>query len=204
MRVSELARAAGVTPETVRHYVRVGLLEAERDPANGYRRFAPSQLARLRFVRAARSLGFGVEDVCEIFGQAGAGASPRPLIRKRARERLAEVRPRIAELDGQRRRLERVLELREGLPDGMPEGRGLCLLIERAAEEMPGDPDAPRPVSCTQVAGWWRAARRSGVVVDAVLGQRGARDAFLDLWAGRPGSASGCSGPSVSATRSAP
>lgn len=143
MRVSELARAAGVTPETVRHYVRVGLLDAERDPANGYRRFAPSQLERLRFVRAARSLGFGVEDVREILGQAGAGDSPCPLVRERAQERLAEVRARILELEGQRRRLERVLALWDALPDGVPEGRSVCPLIERAAEEVSGDPDPP-------------------------------------------------------------
>jgi len=56
VKVKELARAAGVTPETVRHYARAGLLEPACDPGNGYRLFAAEDLARLRFVRAARRL----------------------------------------------------------------------------------------------------------------------------------------------------
>lgn len=133
MKVSELARAARVTPETVRHYTREGLLEAERDPANGYRVFRAEQLDRLRFVRAARSLGFGIEDVREILAQAARGDSPCPVVRKRAQARLDEIRATLAELDAQRRRLERVLALWDELPDGQPVGRSVCPLIERAA-----------------------------------------------------------------------
>lgn len=139
MKVKELARAAGVTPETVRHYARVGLLEPARDPDNGYRIFAAEDLARLRFVRAARRLGFTVEDVIEILAHAEAGTTPCPFVRERAQLRLDEVRQRLEELDAQRRRLERVLALWDALPDGVPEGRGLCPLIERAAELEEGE-----------------------------------------------------------------
>lgn len=133
MKTTELARAADVTPETVRHYVRVGLLDPTRDPRNGYRVFDAGDLRRLRFARAARSLGFSVDDVLEILQQSGAGEVPCPMVRERARERLEELRVRIAELDAQRVRMERVLELWRALPDGVPDGRSVCPLIERAA-----------------------------------------------------------------------
>ncbi len=138
MKTTELARAAGVTAETVRHYVRVGLLDPARDPHNGYRVFGSEDLRRLRFARAARSLGFSVDDVLEILEQSGAGEAPCPMVRERARERLEELRSRIAELDAQRARMERVLELWEALPDGVPDGRSVCPLIERAAGLEPG------------------------------------------------------------------
>lgn len=134
MKTTELARAAGVTPETVRHYVRAGLLAPERDPRNGYRIFHADDLARLRFVRAARALGFGVDDVRAILEHAHDGDTPCPFVRERARERLDEVREQQAELDAQRRRLERVLRLWDALPDGVPDGRSICPLIEQAAE----------------------------------------------------------------------
>lgn len=134
MKVKELARAAGVTPETVRHYARAGLLEPARDPDNGYRIFSSEDLARLRFVRAARRLGFTVDDVVEILAHAARGSTPCPFVRERAQLRLEEVRQRIEVLEAQRRRLEQVLALWDALPDGIPEGRSVCPLIERAAE----------------------------------------------------------------------
>ncbi|HSG88117.1 MAG TPA: MerR family DNA-binding protein [Pseudomonadales bacterium] len=135
MKVAELARSAGVTPETVRHYVRVGLMEPDRDPHNGYRVFHAHHVDRLRFIRRARALGFSVNDVVEILAHAEHGDSPCPVVRDLAQERLEEVRTRLAELDRQRRRLERVLVLWDGLPDGVPDGRRICPLIEEAAEQ---------------------------------------------------------------------
>ena len=136
MKTTELARAAGVTPETVRHYVRVGLLEPARDPANGYRIFGAEHLERLRFVRAARGLGFSVDEVVEILGHAAHGETPCPFVRERAQAHLDDVQARIAELELQRSRLERVLSLWDELPDGVPDGRRVCPLIERAASEV--------------------------------------------------------------------
>ena len=45
MRVIELARAGGVTAETVRHYTREGLLQPRRNPHNGYQLFETESLA---------------------------------------------------------------------------------------------------------------------------------------------------------------
>ena len=137
MKTTELARAAGVTAETVRHYVRVGLLAPARDPHNGYRVFDADDLQRLRFARAARSLGFSVEDVLEILAQSETGEAPCPMVRERARARFDELRARIAELEAQRARMERVLALWDALPDGVPDGRSVCPLIERAAGMTP-------------------------------------------------------------------
>ncbi|HCO43426.1 MAG TPA: hypothetical protein DIT63_04810, partial [Gammaproteobacteria bacterium] len=63
MTVKELARAAGVPASRVRYYARSGLLPAARDPDNDYRCFGPQDLARLRFIVAARALGFALRDV---------------------------------------------------------------------------------------------------------------------------------------------
>ena len=66
MTVSELARRAGVTADTVRHYTRSGLLAPIRDESNGYNCYSSGDLARLLFIRKARLLGFSVGDVRDI------------------------------------------------------------------------------------------------------------------------------------------
>lgn len=62
MRVSEIARLAGIAPSAVRWYESVGILPPAARRANGYRAYDEADLARLRLVVALRRLGLGPED----------------------------------------------------------------------------------------------------------------------------------------------
>jgi len=57
MKVSELARRAGVAPSAVRYYEEIGVLPEAARRNNGYREYADEALARLRLVIALRRLG---------------------------------------------------------------------------------------------------------------------------------------------------
>ena len=48
MTIGEAARASGVSEKMIRHYEAIGLLRPDRR-ANGYRVYAPSDVAVLRF-----------------------------------------------------------------------------------------------------------------------------------------------------------
>ncbi len=48
MQLIDCARAAGVTADTVRHYLRIGLLTAEGRTQGGYRTFSERSVARVR------------------------------------------------------------------------------------------------------------------------------------------------------------
>ena len=63
MRIGELAKRGDCDVETVRFYEREGLLDAPAREANGYRRYAETQLAQLNFIRHCRSLGIGLPEV---------------------------------------------------------------------------------------------------------------------------------------------
>ncbi len=61
--IGEIANAVGVATSTLRYYEREGLLKpAQRSPA-GYRLYDPQAVERLRFIRAAQSVGFSLEDI---------------------------------------------------------------------------------------------------------------------------------------------
>ncbi|WP_163577905.1 MerR family transcriptional regulator [Halomonas faecis] len=143
MKVSELARHAGVTAETVRHYTREGLLSPDREPSNGYHRYDETDLERLRFIQRARTLGFSVAEVRDILVHADHGDSPCPMVRDLLAARLPEIHRRIAELQALAARMEQALDAWADMPDGTPDGHSLCRLIESFPEPLRGDEEQP-------------------------------------------------------------
>ena len=134
MKVSELAKQADVTAETVRHYTREKLLHPQRDPENGYQLYDQAALGRLRFIQRARLLGFGVAEIRDILAHADQGDSPCPLVRDLLASRLPQIHERIADLQALAARMEQALESWAEMPDGTPDGHSLCRLIESFPE----------------------------------------------------------------------
>lgn len=131
--VSGLSKAAEVTPDAIRHYVRVGLLFPSRDPENGYRLFSDSDLRRVKFIRHARGLGFTLRDIRIIFEHSNRGLSPCPEVRIIIQRRIGENRARLAELNALQRRMDDALAKWKTMPDGEPDGDEICHLIESVA-----------------------------------------------------------------------
>ncbi|MFE8070234.1 MerR family DNA-binding protein [Marinobacteraceae bacterium S3BR75-40.1] len=130
MKVSEIARGAGVNPETVRYYSREGLLNPRRNPNNGYQIYDEEDLRRLRFARKARQLGFGLSEIRNILNEADEHHSPCPMVRELFEQRLADVESQIAELAALRDRMRDAMEAWREMPDGSPDGHTICRLIE--------------------------------------------------------------------------
>ncbi|GHB07020.1 MerR family transcriptional regulator [Modicisalibacter luteus] len=143
MKVGELARAAGVTAETVRHYTREGLLSPSRNPDNGYQLYDRGDLNRLRFIQRARTLGFSVKEISDILEHADQGDSPCPLVRDLLAQRLPTIRQRIAELEALAARMEQALDTWRDMPDGVPDGHSLCRLIENLPDGECAGPRTP-------------------------------------------------------------
>jgi len=130
MRVSELAKKAKVTPETVRHYTRLGLIHAQRDPNNDYQLYDTLGLQRLNFIRQASELGFSLKQIEEIFQQSDSGDSPCPLVRDLLQKKVPEIKAKITQLQAHLLKMEGALKAWEKMPDGTPDGHSICCLIE--------------------------------------------------------------------------
>ena len=70
MGISEVARVAGTTSRTLRHYQEVGLLEPSEVGANGYRYYDDAALTRLQRILLLRQLGLGVGTIAETLQRA--------------------------------------------------------------------------------------------------------------------------------------
>ena len=66
MKIGELARRRAVGVDTVRYYEREGLLPPPQRTASGYRQYQDADVARLRFVRAAKQLGFSLTRIRDL------------------------------------------------------------------------------------------------------------------------------------------
>jgi len=105
-RVAELC---GVSPDTIRHYERRGLIAGVRR-ANGYRLFPAATVDRVLLVRRALAIGFTLDELVKILRQRDAGSAPCRGVRALAAEKLAALDQRIAELTAMREELTRVVE----------------------------------------------------------------------------------------------
>lgn len=111
MRISEVARRAGVGVETVRYYENRKLIDRPPRPENGgYRSYPPDTVRRIRFVRGAQQLGFSLSeigDLLELEIDPGSGCAD---IRVRAETKRTEVSRKIDDLRRIGRALDRLIE----------------------------------------------------------------------------------------------
>ncbi|MEO8190718.1 MAG: heavy metal-responsive transcriptional regulator [Acidobacteriota bacterium] len=109
MRSGQLARAAGVSTDTLRFYEREGILPAPKRLANGYRAYAPEALDRVLLIQRALSVGFTLEELAKFLRARSRGKPPCQDVRLLAARKLEELEARIAELLAFRRTLQATL-----------------------------------------------------------------------------------------------
>lgn len=89
--IQEIAKKAGTTSRTLRHYGELGLLEPSRIGANGYRYYDQAALVRLQRVLLLRELGLSLPAIAEVLeGQRDPAAALRThlLLLEQERERI--------------------------------------------------------------------------------------------------------------------
>lgn len=139
MQVSQLAKKANVSPDTVRFYTKEGLLRPEKNPANGYQQYDNDDFQRLVFARKARRLGFSLKEIHEILSQADDQHSPCPMVRGLFEKHLLQVEQQIDELQSLRQRMLDAVSVWQQMPDGVPDGQTICQLIENWDEGLSGN-----------------------------------------------------------------
>ena len=129
-----LAKRADVPLFTVRYYTRIGLLRPSRNLRNGYKIYKPSDRDRLRFIAAAKELGFTLAEIEEILDHAVHGDSPCPMVREVVEKRIDENRKKISEMKRLQKRLESAADMWKNMENSEPDGHSVCRLIETFAE----------------------------------------------------------------------
>jgi MerR family transcriptional regulator, redox-sensitive transcriptional activator SoxR len=124
--IGEVERRSGLPQSALRYYEREGLLRTTRT-SGGQRRYERSVLRRLAFIRAARTIGVGLDEVREGLDQLPDGRTPT----KADWARLSR---------SWRRRLDEQIEALVALRDGLDSCIGCgCLSLQRCRLYNPDD-----------------------------------------------------------------
>ncbi|MGA5296802.1 MerR family transcriptional regulator [Streptomyces koyangensis] len=108
--IGDFARHGRVSVRMLRHYDATGLLRpAHVDPANGYRHYTASQLARLNRIIALKELGFTLQQVHAIVDERVGTGELRGMLRLRRAElesAVAAAEARLVQVEARLRAIE--------------------------------------------------------------------------------------------------
>ncbi len=129
---SELARLAGVSTDTLRHYERKGVLPAARRLSNGYRKYPREMLERVLLIRRALAVGFTLNELASILNERDRGRAPCKKVRELAAGKLADVERRLDEMIALRDELREMICNWDRKLSGAREGEQARLLDDLA------------------------------------------------------------------------
>lgn len=108
--ISKAAAQSGVPAKTIRYYEDIGLIYPPQRTKNGYRYYNQATIHTLQFIKRARGLGFSIEECRDLLSlyknQSRASADVKNL----AKERVADLNAKIAELAGMRTTLIQLID----------------------------------------------------------------------------------------------
>ena len=122
--IGEAARATGLSAKTIRYYEQVGLIPKAPRRAGaartaGDRIYSEADVGRLRFIRHARMVDLGLDDIRELLRISEAGCpSTHPAYAAVLRRHVRTIDERINHLLGLRGAVHRLLNRRSAAGDG--------------------------------------------------------------------------------------
>ena len=142
----EVARATGVSTDTLRHYERNGLLPPVARTSAGYRQYSAATVQRVLLIQRALVVGFSLAELKRVLGVRDKGGAPCRSVRELVGERLNELNRKIEELTALRRELRLLLQEWDAKLEKTPPGQRAHLLetlgsrsrIERTRRERRG------------------------------------------------------------------
>ena len=130
-KIGALAKATGVTVETLRFYEKQGLLPEPYRSESGYRLYPASALNQVEFILRAKAVGFSLKDIAGLLDlEVNREQETCQTVKNFAEEKLAEIEAKIRELQQMRSALKQITDACCGGP--LPASH--CTILSALAE----------------------------------------------------------------------
>jgi Cu(I)-responsive transcriptional regulator len=107
--IGQAAKATGVTPKMIRHYESLGLLPPAPRTESGYRQYDERTLHALRFIRRARDLGFGLDEIQSLLALWADRDRASAEVKAVAARHVADLQARIERMQAMQRTLKHLM-----------------------------------------------------------------------------------------------
>lgn len=114
LKIGKVARLADVGVETIRFYERRGLIEEPPRRASGYRQYPREAVARIRFIRKAKGLGFSLQEIKELLALSVETDATCADVKGRATTKIVDIQHKIETLERMRVALEELVDTCDG------------------------------------------------------------------------------------------
>ncbi|MCC2595580.1 Cu(I)-responsive transcriptional regulator [Pusillimonas sp. MFBS29] len=131
MNIGEAAGASGVSAKMIRYYEETGLIPAAARTPAGYRVYKDTDVHRLRFIRRARDLGFGVAEIGELLDLWNDSARHSAAVKQLAQAHISELQSKIDGLQQMADTLQNLIDCCAG--DNRPD----CPILSSLEEHTP-------------------------------------------------------------------
>jgi len=126
IKIGELARASGLSADTIRFYESKGLLTPKGRTQSGYRQFTTADIQRLQFIQRAKSVGFTLDEISELMAlRLHPQGHTCEEVKQRTERKLQTVNEKLAELN----RIRASLELLSAACDGGDKSAQQCSIL---------------------------------------------------------------------------
>ncbi len=129
LNIGQAARRANVSAKMVRHYESLGLLPEVARTEAGYRQYSEREVHTLRFIKRARSLGFGMAEIAELLKLWQNKRRSSENVKRIAAQHVADLDLRIQELAAMKRTLQTLVACCHG--DQRPD----CPILDELGHE---------------------------------------------------------------------
>jgi DNA-binding transcriptional MerR regulator len=108
--IRDVAASVWLTPQAIRFYEQLGLIEKPQRTNGGYRVYSAETVERIRFIKDAQKLGFSLDEIREVLRLKYSGQSPCECVRRMLNRKLKELRDKIRQMDRMQREISACLQ----------------------------------------------------------------------------------------------
>lgn len=105
LKSGDLARRAGVNPETLRYYEREGLLPEPLRSESGYRLYSVADVKRVQFIRRSQELGFSLKEIRELLALKMDASQPASTVKQLTEQKILVIEEKIQSLQAMKQEL---------------------------------------------------------------------------------------------------